>query len=88
MKIFVQDWKNRDAVARICVDNLEMQTALLKQTKEELLSIYRDSLMMFLSTTRMLDKLRNVVVMDPNVAELSDEELWTKYVCKHNELQL
>ena len=55
-----------------------MQTALLKQTKEELLAIYRDSLMMFLSTTRMLDKLRNVVVMDPNVAELSDEDLYAR----------
>ena len=60
---------------KICVDNLEMQTILPKQAKEELLAIYRDSLMMFLSTTRMLDKLRNVVVMDPNVAELSDEDL-------------
>ena len=64
--------------AKICVDNLEMQTILPKQAKEELLAIYRDSLMMFLSTTWMLDKLRNVVVMDPNVAELSDEDLYAR----------
>ena len=61
--------------AQICRDNLEMQTVLPKQAKEELLAIYRDSFMMFLLTTWMVDKPRNVVVMDPNVAELSDEDL-------------
>ena len=38
--------------AQICRDNLEMQTVLPKQAKEELLAIYRDSCMMFLLTTR------------------------------------
>ena len=69
-KIFKQGWKNRDVVAKICGNDLECQTNLLKQTKEELLALYRDFLMMFLLTTRMLDNLWNMVVMDPNVGEL------------------
>ena len=67
-------WKNRDVVAKICGDDLEIQTALLKQTKEELLAIFRDSPMMVLLTSWMLDNL-NMVVIDPNVAELSEEDL-------------
>ena len=65
-------------MAKICGDDLEMQTALLKQTKVGLLSRYRGSLMMFLSTAGMLDDLRNMVVMDPKVAELSDEDLYAR----------
>ena len=45
-------------MAKICGDDLEMQTVSLKQTKEGLLAIYRDSIMMFLLTARMLDNLR------------------------------
>ena len=65
-------------MAKICGDDLEMQTALLKQTKEELLAIYRDSLIMFLSTTGMLDDLRNMVVINSNVPELYDEDLYAR----------
>ena len=50
-KIFMHGWKNRDVVAKICGDDLEIQTALLKQTKEELLAIFRDSPMMVLLTS-------------------------------------
>ena len=52
LNIFIQGWKNQDVMANIFGDNLEMQTVLPKQAKEELLAIYRDSCMMFLLTTR------------------------------------
>jgi len=63
--------------AKICGDDLETQSVLLKQTKEELLAIYRDSLMMFSSDeegaadnlnaeeTSVEGDLGNVEVMNP-----------------------
>jgi len=65
-------------VSKICGDDLETQSVLLKQPKEELLAIYRDSLMMFSSDeeggaenaeaeTSVEVDLGNVVVVDTAV---------------------
>jgi len=61
-------------VSKICGDDLEAQTVLLKQPKEELLAMYRDSQMMFSSDeenaeaeTAVEVDLGNVVVVDSAV---------------------